>query len=865
MWGDNSPPPPPLDGFGALATDKGLLPLKALAVQTRIDGLLARTTVTQTFINSLSEPLEATYIFPLPDRAAVTRFRMEVAGRVIEGSLKERGEARRDYDQAIQSGRRAGIAEEERPGVFTLRVGNLMPGESATIRLTLTGPLTYEAGEATFRFPLVVAPRYIPGHALPGRSVGSGVEPDTDAVPDASRISPPVLLPGFPNPVRLSLSVELHPGDLPISDFCCSLPSEVVADQRGVCRIVVEPGERLDRDFILRFRIGTDVVRTSLQLQPDGQGSREGTFLLTLTPPTGQAQQPRPRDVVFVLDRSGSMAGWKIVAARRALARMVDTLTDRDRFTVYAFSSGFVAPSCFKGTGLFPATDRNRFRVMEFLAGMDSGGGTEMAGPLSEAVAQLTNSEPQRDRILVLVTDGQVGNEDQILRNLGDRLRHIRVFTLGIDQAVNEGFLKRLASMGGGACELVESEDRLDEVMDRIHRRIGTPLLTGLRVEPAGLELDRSTLVPGRVPDLFAGAPLFILGRYHGSDRGALLVRAEDSTGKSWTQTVTGTPCEDSAIASVWARGHVRELEDRYATGRGEPGVLMKQIVNTSLRFGVLCRFTAFVAVDVKEVVNPGGQVQRMTQPVESPAGWEMLGTDGQKHEQMDRFGQVLQAPVSQFELSGRCRKSLKQRTTGTLGDLAPASAPPAENAETGILGKIRREVEKNVQSGPDMVTMGKLAHTPGARKVIAYAIEEARNLQQDYVGPEHLLLGLLREQDGVAAQVLKSLGFTLEDVRKEVLRLQGQMVPVVPVGPDRFTHQALRVMQLANQEAQRFNHEYISTEHILLAIVREGTSIAAVILGNLESLIAGQVSPSKDQKDSQPTPAGERRDDFWK
>ncbi len=175
-------------GFGALETARGPLPLKALDVQAAIDGLVARTDVAQTFVNTHAEALEATYIFPLPDRAAVTRFRLEVAGRVIEGVLKERGAARREYDQAIQAGHRAAITEEERPGVFTMRVGNLPPGEAATVRLSLTGPLPYADGEATFRFPLVVAPRYIPGTPLPGPSVGAGVAPDTDAVPDASRI-----------------------------------------------------------------------------------------------------------------------------------------------------------------------------------------------------------------------------------------------------------------------------------------------------------------------------------------------------------------------------------------------------------------------------------------------------------------------------------------------------------------------------------------------------------------------------------------------------------------------------------------------------------------------------------------------------
>ncbi len=179
-------------------------------IYTRIDGLIAQTDLTQTFQNVHAEPLEATYIFPLPDRAAVTRFRLEVAGRVIEGELKERAAARKEYDQAIKAGHRAAITEEERPGVFTMRVGNLPPGEEATVRLSLTGPLPYSEGEATFRFPLVVAPRYIPGTPLSGPSVGDGVATDTDAVPDASRITPPVLLPGFPKPEcgwRLSVEV----------------------------------------------------------------------------------------------------------------------------------------------------------------------------------------------------------------------------------------------------------------------------------------------------------------------------------------------------------------------------------------------------------------------------------------------------------------------------------------------------------------------------------------------------------------------------------------------------------------------------------------------------------------------------------
>ena len=618
--------PPDADaGFGALATERGCLPMKSLDVQARIDGLIVRVSLTQRFVNPHAEALEATYIFPLPDRAAVTRFRLEVAGRVIEGDLKERAAARQEYERAIQAGHRAAIAEEERPGVFTMRVGNLPPGEEATVRLTLTGPLPFSDGEATFRFPLVVAPRYIPGIPLPGPAVGDGVAQDTDAVPDASRISPPVLLPGFPNPVRLDFSVEIPLSSLNPSDFRSSLHTLVESEDNDTKLFRVQSGERLNRDFILRFRIGQERTVTSLSLQPDREG-KEGTFLLTLVPPARSAKRSMGRDVVFVLDRSGSMAGWKMVAARRALARMVDTLGERDRFTVYAFDDRIETPPEFDGRRLMPATDRLRFRAVEFLAKIDARNGTEMAEPLDLAVNELSlEGKPRGERILVLVTDGQVGNEDQILKHLGQRVKGMRIFTLGIDRAVNEAFLRRLADLGGGRSEIVESEDRLDEAMDLIHRHIGEPMLTGVRLESAGLKFVRDSVVPGRLPDLFPGSPLLISGRYRGEADGAIALQARDAAGEMWSAEIRGRRVDNPALTTVWSRGRLREMEDRFAIGGCNRAALEREIVAISLRFGVLCRFTAFVAVDRSEVVNPGGQVHGIVQPVEQAAGWESV------------------------------------------------------------------------------------------------------------------------------------------------------------------------------------------------------------------------------------------------
>jgi Ca-activated chloride channel family protein len=624
------PPPESEAGFGAVQTALGNLPLKALDVHVRVDGLLARTVVRQTFANPHAQPLEATYIFPLPDRAAVNRFVMRVGPRTIEGELRERGKAREAYEEALKAGHRAAIAEEERPDVFTMRVGNLPPNESIDVELILTGPLPVDHGEATFRFPLVVAPRFIPGRPLEGESVGDGTHADTDLVPDASRITPPVLLPGQPSPVRLSLSVEVHAGGLRVSDFRSSLHAVREGEAGGALHFALQPGERLDRDFILRWCVDEAQLRTSFQFQPDADDPKTGTFAVTLVPPHDAGRDQPPRDVVFVLDRSGSMDGWKMLAARRALGRMIDTLTDRDRFAVLAFDEEI---ECFPGRSPEFATDHQRFRATEWLDRIEARGGTELADPLALALALLeeegTSSEPAaktRDRVLVLVTDGQVGNEDHLLRTIAGSLVGVRVFALGIDQAVNEGFLKRFAGLGGGYCELVESEDRLDAVMAKVHRRIRAPLLTNLKLEPAGLQLEPATMTPARLPDLFPGAPLTILGRYRrGTDSTtpALSLQATDDAGRPWADTVRGEPGE--VLAPVWARGHLRDLEDRYATAYNGRRKLEKQIVATSLRFGVLCRFTAFVAVDVKEVVNPGGEVRRVTQPVDAPAGWEML------------------------------------------------------------------------------------------------------------------------------------------------------------------------------------------------------------------------------------------------
>ncbi|MCY1144570.1 VIT domain-containing protein [Actinoplanes sp. Pm04-4] len=605
----------PDSGFGMLRTDRGALPLDRLDVQARISGLVARTVVRTEFVNVHDVALEATYVFPLPDRAAVTGMTMTADERTITAELQERGQAREAYDQAIRAGQRASIAEEERPDVFTMRVGNILPGERVAVELSLVGPLPFEDGEATFRFPLVVAPRYIPGTPLPGTAVGDGWAPDTDAVPDASRITPPVLLPGFPNPLRLGITVEVDPAGLELGEVRSSL--HTVFDKDGVLSIGAD--ERANRDFILRLPYAGG-GQTAIAVPDESAEQPEGVYQLVVLPPA-EGAAPRPKDVVLLLDRSGSMGGWKMVAARRAAARVVDTLTAADRFAVLTFDHQVEHPDDLPA-GLAEATDRHRFRAVEHLAKATARGGTELLSPLTEGLGLLQASEG-RDRVLVLVTDGQVGNEDQIVHDVTPLIRSTRIHTIGIDRAVNAGFLGRLAALGAGRAELVESEDRLDEAMDHIHRRIGSPVVTDLRIAATGVQLVDDDRAPARLPGLYPGVPLVVSGRYTGRPAGELVVTGRTRDDREFRTTVPVQQREESAVTAQWARARVRDLEDAYAAGDRS---LEERIVATSLRYGVLCRFTAYVAVDSR-VVNEGGETRRVTQPVELPDGWEAPGS----------------------------------------------------------------------------------------------------------------------------------------------------------------------------------------------------------------------------------------------
>lgn len=595
------------EGPGVLRAGDTPFPLRALDVQARISGPLASVDVRQTFANPFSNPIEAVYLFPLPHGAAVHRFRLRVGDRVVDGVVKERGEAREEYREGLRRGHRAALLEQERDNVFTVQVGNLPPGEEVSIELSYAGRLETDLAETTFRFPLVVAPRYIPGDPLDGEPVGHGTSADTSRVPDASRLNPPRLHPGLRSGARLSLKVLVDTGGLLPQRLACSQHATSVGSSDGTLTVeLARADELLDRDFVLRFRLAAEEARPLLLVD-------DRHFLLSLVPPR-ETHVQSARDVLFLLDRSGSMGGSKMQSALRAVTRFLELLEPGDRFALEAFDDRVESykRGAFCDASAVP-------EATQWLSRVDARGGTEILGPLTRALDR--RADKGRVICVVLITDGQVGNEPEIYRMVQKRAQGPRLFTLGIDTAVNDAFLRRAAALGRGTCELLTPGEDLEVALQRLARETGRPLLVDLELVDAGLKPEQDSLAPSRIPDLFAARASFVLGRKSGT--GAVDLKARRPDGASWQAHVQPLATPNAALGVVWARERVTALEDRLRLRDGSPSAIEAEILALAVEYQILTRFTAFVLVDSAEVVNPEGKAQTVVQPVEMPAQWE--------------------------------------------------------------------------------------------------------------------------------------------------------------------------------------------------------------------------------------------------
>src|SRR5438874_174681 len=383
--------------LGSLSTKGQPLPLQRVDLRARVIDRVAEVTVEEKFGNPFSDPIEAVYVFPLAGGSAVSRFEMQIGQRVVRGRIEERGQARREYAEALDQGKRAALLEQERDDVFTVQAGNVMPGDEISVRLTYSERLPFfEDGRTELRLPLVVAPRYVAGEELPRAQAGHGVVRDTASVADASRISPPRLAKGFDPKVSLAMEVELFGG---FSDLACSQHAVRTSSGPESARVSLSrEREPLDRDFVLRWRLAGEQVKAQALVHG-------GFALLSVLPPARDGFLGAARDVVFVVDRSGSMQGPKLASASRACALLLRTLGPRDRFAVLAFDE---VVESMPG-GLQQADEGALERGEKWLRRIDARGGTELDSAMAEALQQIRLGTEGGGRVPVKVTGKLAG------------------------------------------------------------------------------------------------------------------------------------------------------------------------------------------------------------------------------------------------------------------------------------------------------------------------------------------------------------------------------------------------------------------------------------------------------------------------
>lgn len=588
-------------------------PLKHTDVKAEISGFLARVTVTQEFENTASDKVEAVYVFPLPHGAAVDAMTLDVGSRTVKGVIKRREEARAIYDAARNAGKVAALLDQERPNIFTQSVANILPGEKVKVMIRYVERLKYEAGTYEFLFPMVVGPRYIPGKPG-GMKLGGGWSYDTDKVPDASRITPPVAKPGTRAGYDIAVEVSLDAG-VPL-DGIVSATHEVTLERSGSSRAVVRLKNRQEipnKDFILRYDVAGGKIQDAVLTH---RGERGGFFTLILQPPDRiQVEDVSPKELVFVLDTSGSMSGFPIEKAKEAMRLAVEAMNPQDTFNLITFAGDthilFPEPA--------PATRENIRRAQEFLASRSGGGGTEMMKAIRAA---LDPSDSQKHiRIVCFMTDGYVGNEAEILAEI-KRHPNARVFSFGIGSAVNRYLLDKMAEAGRGEVEYVSLKDDGSAAARRFHERVRNPLLTDISIDWAGLPV--SDVLPAQIPDLFSAKPVVVTGRYSSPAKGAIRLRGK-LAGAPVSRLIevdlhAAEPRHD-VLAALWARAKIDILLHEPDT--------REQITQLGLEYRLMTPFTSFVAVE-ETVITEGGKPRRVEVPVEIPEGVSYEGVFGE-------------------------------------------------------------------------------------------------------------------------------------------------------------------------------------------------------------------------------------------
>ena len=578
--------------------------INALLLQTEVDlnisGMIVRALVKQRFKNTRNLWAEAVYVFPLPENAAVDHFRLRIGARQIEGQIQERKQARKTYETAVNEGRKAGLVEQQRPNVFTTSLANVAPGEEITVEIEYQQTLEYKDGSYRLRFPMVIGPRYkAANHLLPGN----------DDAPEVSTAVSSKLV----NPVYIHVSLD---AGVPLAELDSTYHAiEVKQTDTHRYSIVLAPGKVFaDRDFEL-------VWRPELDQQPQTavfteQHDSYEYMLLSVLPPSLEAlgQQLLPRDVIFVLDVSGSMGGTAIEQAKASLLQAFTRLGPEERFNIIWFNDH--TEQLF--TQAMPATANNIDYASKTIERLEADGGTVMLPALALALNQ--QPDPSRIRQIIFLTDGNVDNEQGLFTLISKQLGDNRLFTIGIGSAPNSYFMRKAARAGRGTFTYIGNIDEVQQKTNTLLKKLESPALVNIDLDIDGVDIEA---FPDPVPDLYTGDPVTVLLRAR--QPGTSITLYGDYGETVWKQTVQlPDTVNHSGIYTSWARQKIASLLEQQhdAKTEYERERFRNQIVKSSIDHHLVSRYTSLVAVDVTPV-NSSGQLYSETLKTNLPHGWK--------------------------------------------------------------------------------------------------------------------------------------------------------------------------------------------------------------------------------------------------